>query len=208
MSFILAQVMYAMGVLCYISAQFQKKKIWFTLVCGITNVFFALNYVFLDRFGTSIFLLFEIVVLFSLYFFEKYNLKNKWTIILCAVIISLDIIALALTWKDALTLIPFSSTCAFLVSLMFKNVLASKFTMCYCILCSTVYLLLLHSYFSAILQLCLIVFVISGIIVSVKDNKAKKIIQSHRENPKTVLKNDAIKNVAHDEKEQTFSAEK
>ena len=145
--------------------------------------------------------------MFSLYFFEKYNLKNKWTILLCSSFVALDINVLIWTWKDALTLIPFSSTCAFLVSLMFKNVLVSKFTMSYCILCSTVYLLLLKSYFSAILQFSLIAFVIVGIVVSIKDRKTKKCVHSFREIKKTtLLKREKIKTIAYDEKEQTFSA--
>lgn len=204
MIFWLSQVFFACAMIGYICAVSQKKKQYMTLLFVITNMFFGLHYLCLEKYGTLILLSHEIVLLITLFLFEKYNIPHKYTILACVIVFVLDVNAIIFTWSEAISLLPLSASIVFLVSLSFKGVLMTKICTLYTNLSYIVYLSLIGSYVAIVCQSVLFVSAVIGLLVTIKDLKTKKQISVSRVLQPTVLKKEKLK-ASHTAKELLLS---
>ncbi len=193
MIFWLSQVFFACAMISYVFAAAQKQKKYMTLLFVVTNLFFGLHYLCLEKYGTLILLSHEIVLLIALYLFEKYNIAHKYTILACVIVFVLDVNAIILTWTEAIGLLPLSASIVFLISLSFRGVLVTKICMLYTNLSYIVYLSLIGSYVAIICQSALFVSAVIGLLVTLKDLKTKKQISVSRVLVPTVLRKEKLK---------------
>ena len=209
MLFILSQILFFGSVILYITSMLQKKKLFITLCLMGADFCFSMHYLCLEKYSAMIFVVNEMILLLVLYFLQTYYKNDtKITITACVVTIILDIIACAFTFADFIVLFSLFGCIALLVGMCFKNPIIVKSFAVAQVTLITIYLFLIKSTFAGIIEVGLALSTILGLFISIKDYKTKKIIQSFRENPKTILKNKDITNISSDEEEQTFSVKK
>lgn len=205
----LSQVFFVVAVICYFITVLQKDKKHVTFGFFITNIFFGAHYLCLEKYSPLILLSHEIVLLISLFFFEKYNLKHKWTIIACSIIGVLDINAIILTWTETISLMPLSASIAFLIGLSFKDVLYVKSSQVYAASIYIVYLVCIQSYAGIIGQSLLFVMAVCGLVLTLRDRKQKKqIIAKKISKKQTIFCKTKLSGISHNLKQKTLKAKK
>ena len=204
MIFWLSQVFFVCAIISYFFAVSRKKKIFMSLCFVVTNVFFALHYLCLEKYSTLFLLANEIVLLIVLAILEKYKLPQKYTIITCVAVLCLHIIAIVVTWTEAISLIPFSASIVFLFSLLFRGVLVTKICTLYTNTAYIIYLALIGSYVAIVCQCILLIGATMGLVVTIKDIKTKKQIIQSRLHTSAILQKVKLK-PAHTKEEKLFS---
>lgn len=189
MFFWLAQVFFVCAFISYFFAVSSKIKRQVVMWFMITNVFFSLHYLCLEKYSTLLLLTNEIVLLLVLFLLEKYNKPHKYTILTCFIILCCHIVVIVLTWTETISLLPLSASIVFLFCLLFKGVLITKICSLYTNLAYIIYLSLIHSYVAIICQSVLLILATYGLIVTLKDIKTRKTIQNSRTVEATILKN-------------------
>ena len=209
MLFILSQILYVGSVILYTTSMLQRKKLFLTLCLMGADFCFSMHFLCLEKYSAMIFVVNEMILLFALYFLQLY-FKNdqKITITACVVTILLDIVACIFTFTEPIVLIVLFECIALLVGMCFKNLIIVKSCATIQVVLAVIYLFVIGSTLAGIIEVGLALSTILGLFISIKDYKTKKIVQSFRENPKTILKNKDITSVASDEEEQIFSVKK
>lgn len=195
MLYIIGQIFFVCALICYIIAVTRKQKLQLTIMLMSTNFFFCLHYLCLQKYGTLLLLSFEIVLFFLIFLYEKYNKPQKYTVISCVVVMILDVIAIILTWTEAISLLPLSASLLFLFGLCFKGVLMTKIITLYTNLSYIIYLSLIQSYVSLACQVILLMGAIAGLLITIKDLKTKKQIINSRVITPTILKKLQLKTI-------------
>ena len=193
MLYVLAQVFFVCALICYIIAVTRKQKLQLTIMLMSTNLFFCLHYLLLQKYGTLILLSFEIVLFLLIFLFEKYEKPQIYTVISCVIVMILDVVAIILTWTEAISLLPLSASLLFLFGLCFKGVLMTKIITLYTNLSYIIYLSLIQSYVSLGCQVILLMGAIVGLMITIKDLKTKKQIKQSRAIEPTILKKFKLK---------------
>ena len=204
MLFWLAQVFFVCALINYLIAVSQKKKMWVLVFFMITNVFFCLHYLFLEKYSTLFLLSNEILLLLILALLEKYNKPHKYTLITCFVVLCLHIVAIVVTWTEAISLLPLSASMIFLFSLTFRGVLVTKVCTLITNTIYIVYLSIIGSYVAIACQCVLLIGATMGLIITLKDIKTRKEILDKRTISGTILKKEKIK-PAHTAKDAVLS---
>ncbi len=170
----------------------------------VTNMFFGLHYLCLEKFSTIILLSNEILLLLILFMFERYKVQHRYTVLVCCFVFVADVIAIVSTWTEAISLLPLSASLVFLFSLSFRGVLVTKICTIYTNLAYITYLILIGSYVAIACQCVLLVSAIIGLYVTVKDIKVKKTIKQSRVTKAAILQAVKLK-PAHTKKEVLLS---
>ena len=209
MLFILSQILYVGSVLLYTTSMLQRKKLFLTLCLMGADFCFSMHFLCLEKYSAMIFVVNEMVLLLVLYFLQTYyKNEQKITITACVATIIADIVACIFTFTEPIVLIVLFECIALLVGMCFKNLIIVKSCASIQVVLAVIYLFVIGSTLAGIIEVGLALSTFLGLFISIKDYKTKKIVQSFRENPKTILKNKIVKDVAHEEIEQTFSVKK
>jgi len=209
MLFILSQILYVGSVLLYTTSMLQKKKILLTLCLMGADFCFSMHFLCLEKYSAMIFVVNEMILLFALYFLQKYyQNEQKITVIACIFTIILDIIAFIFTFSEWVVLISLFQCISLLIGLCFRNLIIVKSCAVVQVVLAVIYLFVIKSTLAGIIEVGLALSTILGLFVTIKDYKTKKIIKNFRENHKTILKSGDITNVVSGEGERTFSVKK
>ena len=193
MIFWLSQVFFVCAIISYFFAVSRKQKMFMSLCFVVTNLFFGLHYLCLEKYSTLFLLANEIVLLIVLAILEKYKLPQRYTIITCLAVLCLHVVAIVVTWTEAISLIPLSASIVFLFSLLFRGVLVTKICTLYTNTAYIIYLSLIGSYVAIFCQCILLIGATMGLIVTIQDIKTKKQIREKRLHTSAVLQRVKIK---------------
>ena len=205
MIFWLSQIFFVFALINYLTAVSQKKKIFVMIFFTITNVFFGLHYLFLDKYSTLFLLSNETALLIVLAILEKYKCSHKYTLLACFVVFCLHIVAIVVTWTEALSLLPLSASMVFLFSLCFKGVLMTKICTLITNTIYITYLSLIGSYVAIACQCVLLIGAVIGLMTTIKYIQTKKHIAQKDIITPTILKRAKIE-ISHPKTELTLSA--
>ncbi|MBR1925705.1 MAG: YgjV family protein [Clostridia bacterium] len=209
MLFVLSQILYVGSVLLYTTSMLQKKKILLTLCLMGADFCFSMHFLCLEKHSAMIFVVNEMILLFVLYFLQKYyNNDQTITTIACVFTIIMDIVAFIFTFSEWVVLISLFQCISLLVGLCFRNLIIVKSCAVVQVVLAVIYLFIIGSTLAGIIEIGLALSTILGLFVTIKDYKTKKIIKNFRESHKTILKSDDITKIATKKEEQKFNVKK
>lgn len=174
--YILAQVFMTLNIIFFIACFFTKNKTLLFLLQAISSLFFTLQYLCLGAWPGFYSAVAELVRVIMFFFFAKYNVKQRFQIITCVVAFVATLILTIIYWEAWYSILPLLGMTAIYLTLYSKRIYVVKIGLFITVACSTVYLLLLHSYYSAVLE---IINLIIGLVVLIKEivayHKSKEI---------------------------------
>lgn len=150
----------------------SKKKKNVVLFLILSTILFALHYICLNAWTGAVIAFVELVFLILLYILEK-NDKTKFNLYLSIATIIITIILSIITWNTWISILPMLAMIIYLASMMFKNVIIVKSGTFIRLILNGIYMLLLKSYFGAILTVVILICTIIGIVNDVKNKKLK-----------------------------------
>lgn len=170
--YILSQVLVVISDLFCITSMLSKKKKNVVLFLILSTILFALHYICLNAWTGAVIAFVELVFLILLYILEKYD-KTKYNLYLSIGTIIITIILSIITWNTWISILPMLAMIIYLASMMFKNVIIVKSGTFIRLILNGIYMLLLKSYFGAILTVVILICTIIGIVNDVKNKKLK-----------------------------------
>jgi len=173
--YILSQVLVGLADIFYVSSMLQKKKISLVFLLLISDILFASHYVCLGAITGGIIIYIDALFLLVTYLLEKFN-KHKYTLLAVIITMIATVIVTALTWRinGAISLFPMFSMLVYLFGMIFKNLVFVKSGALLRIVLNIIYMILLTSYLGAVLECCLMISVIIGIIINIKNKKKEE----------------------------------
>jgi len=185
MLYVLSQILYITDIIAFAAAQMQKKKSTYILLFMLADFLFALHYLCLESYSAVTFVANETVLLLVIYFIQKYG-NNKYTLLASALTIAADITACVLMWSTPLVLFALTATTLTCIGMSSRQIVFSKSLAIVSIICTTIYLYIIHSYVAAIINTCMILVAIYGLVVSIINyNNLKKLQEYNTEQLKT-----------------------
>ena len=185
MLYTLSQILYLSEIAIFATAQLQKKKSIYMLLFALSDFLFALHYLCLESFSAVIFVGNETLLLIIIFFIQKYG-NNKYTILASSLTITADIVACVLTWSTPFILFPFVATTLTCIGMCSKNIVLTKSFACVSVTCSTIYLFIIQSFVAAVVNSCIVLVTIAGLILSIieanKQNKLKQYNEQQLKN--------------------------
>ncbi len=179
--YILAQVFMTLNILFFIACFFTKNKTILFLLQAISSLFFTLQYLCLGAWPGFYSAVAELVRVIMFFFFAKYNVKQRFQIITCAVAFVATLILTIVYWEAWYSILPLIGMTAIYLTLYSKKLYIVKIGLLITVTCSTIYLLLLQSYYSFALELINLVI---GVVVLIKEivsyNKNKKVNSNNK----------------------------
>ena len=174
MLYILSQFFVIVSDVFFIFSMLSKKKKNIIFYLVFSTILFALQYICLGGWTGAGIAGIELVFLFVMYYLEIKD-KTKYNVYVSLITIVATIAISILTWDGAISLIPMFAMIAYLIAMMFKNVIIVKSGTFVRLILNGIYMLLLSSYFGVALTFVIIAFTIWGIV---RDNQAKKQVET------------------------------
>ncbi len=168
---ILATVLVIIADLVFVLSMLTKKKLLLVILLFVSDIFFACQYLCYDNGLTgALSIVVDIIFLITVYFLQKTK-KEKYIWIASSVAIALTITFAIFSWSGAISLLPMFSMIAYLLVMIVNKLYYVKAG---CLIRNTlniIYMFLLSQYVGAILEICLALSSIIGILLSIKHSK-------------------------------------
>lgn len=164
--YILAQVFMTLNIFFFISCFFTKNKTLLFLLQTISSLFFTLQYLCLGAWPGFYSALAELIRVTLFFFFVKYNVKQRFQILTCVIAFIATLVLTIIYWDAWYSILPLLGMIGIYVTLFSKRIYIVKLGLTITVTCSTIYLLLLHSYYSAVLE---IINLIIGVVILIKE---------------------------------------
>lgn len=160
--YILSQILVVISDIFFIVSMLSKKKKNIVLFLIISTILFSIHFMCLGGWTGAAMGLVELIFLILMYLLELKE-KTKYNKYVSIVTIIVTITLSILTWDTYISIFPMLYMTIYLITMMFKNVIIVKSGTFIRLILAGIYMLLLKSYFGAILSIILIVFTIIGI---------------------------------------------
>lgn len=166
MKFIITEIIGAMAYIALALSYFKKQKKGILLVQIISYLLFVIHYFLLDGITGAICNMLGLVALVVIYFFDKYQLKNKKVLIVAMILV---LVAISLiTYQDIFSIFPI-----FASSFTISSFLTSKERIIRGIgivstACWLVYAVALHSPITFIFEVLTLLFVLGAFVKNEK----------------------------------------
>ncbi len=171
--YILSQIFIGMADVFYVGSMLQKKKIGLILLLLFSDILVAVHYFCLGAITGSVVIFVDAAFLVASYILEKCK-KEKYTIIAVVIAMIAIIISTIFTWAGPISLLPMFAILTYLVGMIFKNVVFVKVGAMVRNLLNVIYMVIITSYFGAILEFCLMISAVIGIFINIKKKKEIK----------------------------------
>ncbi|MGN0787834.1 MAG: YgjV family protein [Candidatus Onthoplasma sp.] len=178
--YIISQVLVCISDLFYIISMFNKNKKGLVFYLIISTFLFASHYLFLGGLSGAVLGYVELVFLIVLYILEKKG-KTKYNKYISILTIILTLILSIITWGGWISLLPMFAMIVYLSTMMCKNLIIVKSGNFIRLILNGIYMLILKSYFGAVLTIVILVCTIVGILIDEK-NKKLNLQQINKEN--------------------------
>ncbi len=172
--YILSQILVVLSDLLFMVSMLNKKKKNLVFFLIVSTILFAAHYLCLGGYTGAGVECIEIVFLISMYLLEKKD-KLQYNIYLSIITIILTIIVSILTWNTWISVFPMLAMIIYLFSMMFTNVIIVKLGSFIRLTLNGVYLLLIKSYFGAVLTVAILICTIIGIVNDYKLKQTNQI---------------------------------
>ena len=149
----------------------KKKNLVFYLI--ISTILFACHYMCLGGWTGAAIAWLELVYLILMYVLELKD-KTAYGVYLSIATIVLTAILSLITWNTWISVLPMLAMIVYLTTMMFKKVIIVKSGALIRLTLNAIYMLILKSYFGAVLSVVIILFTIVGMINDYKNCDARK----------------------------------
>ena len=171
--FILSQILVIVSDIFFIISMLNSKKKNLVFYLIISTILFACHYMCLGGWtGTAIAWL-ELVYLILMYILELKD-KTAYGVYLSIATTVLTVILSLITWNTWISVLPMLAMIVYLTTMMFKKVIIVKSGALIRLTLNAIYMLILKSYFGAVLSVLIILFTIVGMINDYKNCDARK----------------------------------
>lgn len=188
MLYVLAQVFFGLCVAIFALTWLQKKKSKMLLLYMTSDIFLCLHYVCMEKFSATIFVANEALLILIIYFLERFD-KLKFKPLASGLIILADVIACALMWVDAWALFPLFATTLAIIGMSIKKIVPAKIVAFFAVCLTTTYMFIIHSWFSASVELLMVCVAFAGIIISIVESKKQHKLTKENNIQKEMVKN-------------------
>ncbi len=172
---ILATILIIIADLLYVVSMLVKKKSGLVLLLLISDIFYACQFLCYDKGLTgALSILVDIIFLITVFFLERYG-KDKYILVASSVAIIINIIFGIISWAGAISLLPIFAMTAYFLGMMINELYYVKVGALIRNTCNIIYMLLLSQYVGAVLEICLAVSAVVGIVISIIHEKRKLI---------------------------------
>lgn len=167
--YVLSQVLVGVSDIFCLIAMLKKSKKNVVIYLLISTILFASHYMCLGGWTGAGICLVEIVFLLLMLLLESKGLE-KYTKYLALVTIAVTVGISLLTWAGWISILPMIAMVVYLIGMIFPNVIIVKTGAFVRLFLNGIYMLILKSYFGAVLTIMLLAFTVIGII---NDRKCK-----------------------------------
>ena len=171
--FILSQILVVVSDIFFIISMLNSKKKNLVFYLIISTILFACHYMCLGGWTGAAIAWLELVYLILMYVLELKD-KTAYGVCLSIATIVLTAILSLITWNTWISVLPMLAMIVYLTTMMFKKVIIVKSGALIRLTLNAIYMLILKSYFGAVLSVVIILFTIVGMINDYKNCDARK----------------------------------
>lgn len=171
--FILSQILVVVSDVFFIISMLNSKKKNLVFYLIISTILFACHYMCLGGWTGAAIAWLELVYLILMYVLELKD-KTAYGVYLSIATIVLTAILSLITWNTWISVLPMLAMIVYLTTMMFKKVIIVKSGALIRLTLNAIYMLILKSYFGAVLSVVIILFTIVGMINDYKNCDARK----------------------------------
>ena len=171
--YILAQVFMTLNILFFIACFFTKNKTLLFLLQTISSVFFTLQYLCLKAWPGFYSALAELIRVTLFFFYAKYAIKKPIQICTCVVAFVVTLTLTIVYWEAWYSILPLLGMTAIYLTLYSKYVFVVKIGLLLTVTCSTIYLFLLHSWYSGALEIVNLIIGLVVLVIEIKKESQK-----------------------------------
>ena len=166
MSFILIQLIGAIGYSTIAYSYYKKDKKDILFIQIISYIFFTVHYYLLEGHTGAICNALGLVAFVIIYLFDKYKFKNKVLLAVC--LIPLLIIISLITFENVYSVFPIFASCISIIAFLTNNENEIRRIGIVSAICWFIYAIVYKSYIAIVFEILL---VMSTIIAFIKNNK-------------------------------------
>lgn len=162
------------GIVAYVIlgiSYFQKAKKDILLVQMFCTITFAIHYYLLNGITGTVCNLISLLIIITIYFFEKYDNKNKKILIL--VTIPLLILISLLTYENIFSIFPIIASTVILLSFVFSDEKTIRIMGIISSLCWLIYSIIHESYSGMFLGSALIIITFIALLKNIKKTRKR-----------------------------------
>ena len=171
--FILSQILVVVSDVFFIISMLNSKKKNLVFYLIISTILFACHYMCLGGWTGAAIAWLELVYLILMYVLELKD-KTAYGVYLSIATTILTVILSLITWNTWISVLPMLAMIVYLTTMRFKKVIIVKSGALIRLTLNAIYMLILKSYFGAVLSVVIILFTIVGMINDYKNYDARK----------------------------------